>query len=1341
MYNGWSKRLLAVLLSLSMVCGSFVMPAITAYAQEIACEVEETTEEVVESEEQEEECENDDEVTVLETEEQIENNVDISKYGKFIDDPRYKDGASWNSEKRPSESKWDCKGCLAYVADYVKIMYGFDDYHEGKRFTNINDITAGDIIYKNPMHWFVVLDRTGNSLYTAEGSYNSSIVKISGTRYVIENGKFKHSTGYDYDKQQQIYSYSTFVEGYHFEEKSVTFDTYEVNNITATSANVSAWMSNPAAKYITSLGFMYGTSEDNLQKKEVTKDLTWTRALLEYNLADYVGELSPGTKYYVKFYVETEGQTYFSDIQSFSTLASSVPYGTIETVYGGDGHFYVKGWVIDPDTPTTPVDVEFYLEPENGGEKTFAGKVTANALRTDIGDTHPGTGSNHGIEAWPKTDKVGMYWLYIYGIDTGKNTQNDRLLCKHIVPINYSDEPMITFDNNEVKNVTENSATVSIWLDNPIAKTISSLGFMYGTSENNLKKVEVTKNITWTSALLEYDLAKYVGLLKPETKYFVKYYAEAEGKEYISNITLTFVTSGDSIKPVNKVVGKNGAEYLLYDHYLSWKEAKEFCEKKGGHLVTITSEEEQKTVEELMTSNHQKSAYYIGLVVADNKWITGEELSYTNWGEGEPNNSYGVETVADIFYATGEDKYLWNDVKDTSDREEEGFILEYDSQNRGIPLESISLNKSVVYMQVGDTENLTVSYDPEDTTDSKTVQWSSDNEQVATVSDGKVTALAKGIAVITATCGKLTATCKVTVEKEIVDKPLEQIALNNTSMIKSIGQKEILTVTYTPEDTTDSKIVQWSSDNEKVATVTDGEITALAEGTASITATCMGLSATCKITVVKEGEEPAQDVFTIMDIPDQTYTGVAITPELNVYHGNRKLLLNRDYTVVYRNNVNVSKVSGPATVTVRGKGDFEGIQTVSFNIQPADMQKVAVENAAIAYNGSVQKKLPVLSYNNKVLRKNIDYCVESGQIEFRETGTYELTFKGLNNFEGSVGGTVTVFSKADKSRSLNGAVVKLELKEYEYTGATIRPTVTSVLVDGVLLTNDKEYEITYGLNRNIGKGTVIIRGINGYFGSKKVTFTIKKKVPTTITESMISVNPTMEFIKNGCTPEPIVKDGNKTLIKDVDYTVSYANNKKLGVAKVVVKGKGAYKGIGKKDFIILQKDIKDTYIRVPDAVYGTSFMVKPTITDVNGVDLIKGTDFQNVTYRYQGNLLTKGMKLPDQAEITVEAEGKGSYKGSITATFTYRVATSITKAQAITSVKQYTGTAIKLNSSDITVTVNGRILTQGVDYVIDTHSYKNNIKKGTASVVIRGLGTYAGEKTIKFKIKSRPIQK
>ena len=169
-------------------------------------------------------------------------------------------------------------------------------------------------------------------------------------------------------------------------------------------------------------------------------------------------------------------------------------------------------------------------------------------------------------------------------------------------------------------------------------------------------------------------------------------------------------------------------------------------------------------------------------------------------------------------------------------------------------LQSISLNQTQLKLHKGQSGTLTVGFQPADTTDDRSVAWTSSDKAVATVdANGVVTAAGGGSAVITAQTGGHTASCEV-----FVSSPLESISLGRSELSLGKGGTEPLWVVYHPGDTTDSKTVRWSSSDETVATVDEsGFVTAFTAGTAVITAQVGDFSATCAVTVVDE-QPPAE---------------------------------------------------------------------------------------------------------------------------------------------------------------------------------------------------------------------------------------------------------------------------------------------------------------------------------------------------------------------------------------------------------------------------------------------------------------------------------------------------
>lgn len=147
-------------------------------------------------------------------------------------------------------------------------------------------------------------------------------------------------------------------------------------------------------------------------------------------------------------------------------------------------------------------------------------------------------------------------------------------------------------------------------------------------------------------------------------------------------------------------VNETNHRYEVYETSMTWTEAEAYCENIGGHLVTITSENEMNTVINLIPEE-AKNCYWIGLYRDDInlewKWITGETVSYTNWAEEEPNNDREAgECYTHLFglqYTGGTNltKYVgqWNDVTDQGasyasshyDLANFGFICEYESED------------------------------------------------------------------------------------------------------------------------------------------------------------------------------------------------------------------------------------------------------------------------------------------------------------------------------------------------------------------------------------------------------------------------------------------------------------------------------------------------------------------------------------------------------------------------------------------------------------------------------------------------------------------------------------
>ncbi|MDE6010303.1 MAG: Ig-like domain-containing protein [Muribaculaceae bacterium] len=192
-------------------------------------------------------------------------------------------------------------------------------------------------------------------------------------------------------------------------------------------------------------------------------------------------------------------------------------------------------------------------------------------------------------------------------------------------------------------------------------------------------------------------------------------------------------------------------------------------------------------------------------------------------------------------------------------------------------VESITLSTTKLVLKEGETAQLTASVWPYDATNTSVI-WSSDHPSVVSVDAwGKVTALAQGAAIITATAADgsgVSADCKIAVQsRELPDLPIyvESIQLSTDDWAAKVGETLQLEAEVTPVYATNKRIY-WSSSDESVVSVDyKGVMTAVGVGEAVVTAQVFdgsGVTAECHVTV---SEADPDSVFGISVGDDTTF--------------------------------------------------------------------------------------------------------------------------------------------------------------------------------------------------------------------------------------------------------------------------------------------------------------------------------------------------------------------------------------------------------------------------------------------------------------------------------------
>ncbi|WP_251197697.1 RICIN domain-containing protein [Anaerotardibacter muris] len=130
-------------------------------------------------------------------------------------------------------------------------------------------------------------------------------------------------------------------------------------------------------------------------------------------------------------------------------------------------------------------------------------------------------------------------------------------------------------------------------------------------------------------------------------------------------------------------------------------------------------------------------------------------------------------------------------------------------------------------------------------------------------------------------------------------------------------------------------------------------------------------------------------------VSDYVYTGLAILPNPSLKYGNSALKEGTDYTLSYRNNINV----GTASVVITGKGLYTGTKTITFRIDAKNISSATASVADQNYTGKSLTPTPVVKSDSTVLKNGTDYT-----LIYRNNvnaGTATITITGKGNYTGT----------------------------------------------------------------------------------------------------------------------------------------------------------------------------------------------------------------------------------------------------------------------------------------------------------------------------------------------------
>ncbi len=542
---------------------------------------------------------------------------------------------------------------------------------------------------------------------------------------------------------------------------------------------------------------------------------------------------------------------------------------------------------------------------------------------------------------------------------------------------------------------------------------------------------------------------------------------------------------------------------------------------------------------------------------------------------------------------------------------------------------------------------------------------------------------------------QFTQTQPVWVSGVDVDKATDTIA---------VGQTDQLSATVAPAGAT-YPAVTWTSSNEAVATVDQtGLVTSVAPGSATITATTAdgGYTDTCAVTAAID-----LSGATIDAIPDQAYTGSAITPHTTVSLSSTTLVEDTDYTVGYENNTGV----GEATFTITGMGSYMGTASTHFNIVKATP---TITLAPAASSITLGDALSASDLTGGSASVGGTFAFTDPTIVPSSPGVYHasVTFTPTDTTDYETA-TTTVDVTVDPL-DISGATIDT-IADQTYTGSAITPSL-AVSYGLVTLVEDTDYTVAYDNNVDVGTANVTITGIGNFKGTKATTFTIVPAIGGSVANATLSPISDKTYTGSSIRPALTVWMGGRYLTLGTDYTVAYGNNTKVGTGTATITGIGSYSGTKAVTFKIVPASISSaTIAAIADQVY-KGFALAPSLTvTFNGKSLKKGTSY---TVAFVDNV--------DCGTATVTITGVGNFTGSQSATF------RIIPAKAATP-KPVTG--VLSGTVDLTWTASGGVVT-GYEVQYSTSSKGLYTSAGFFTMPWATVGSLTSGANYYFKIRA-----
>ena len=627
------------------------------------------------------------------------------------------------------------------------------------------------------------------------------------------------------------------------------------------------------------------------------------------------------------------------------------------------------------------------------------------------------------------------------------------------------------------------------------------------------------------------------------------------------------------------------------------------------------------------------------------------------------------------------------------------------------PVTRISLNRSSVSMNAGETFQLTASVQPS-TANNKEITWSSNTPETAAVSEnGLVTALKKGTAVITAEAqdgSGVKATSKITVQNNlyVVTDPTQMESAHNYEdncsdiwMYTYPSDAEALLVTFDQQTNIEEgfgdALYIYDSDGTEIGKY---EGTALAGKTVTVPGKTVKLQLISddsgnewgfKVTRIEaKGEEPApkeDQVLAGTDAYTKVYKDPVFTLDTRLTTGNGTLSWTSDNTAVAEVNQN-----GDVTIT--------GVGTAVITVTASETAE---------YNSATKTILITVNKAGRSFHPSVVAAMKVGETAQIHAGTEETVLYTADHPEiAEVSASGLVTAKAEGNVVITAVIP--ETQNYKEARAELKIRVTTETVVPAIDLNDCEIEV-------IGEGAII------YDGTPKE-------------------------------PEVKVSYNGTEYVRDLDYSLTYRNNTEAGTGVIIITALADRELVGVREvtFTIREKVNEDETEIGDHAFFGSDMKQLDIGAKIRKIgDYAFGNCSQLQLIRFHGNApeiaassfadVTAVVLVPVD-DKTWTAEKRQNYGGNLTWKFwdpqTEKVYENIENMDVSLDlsfpafIEVYYGH--EHTPEVIIKTADGKKLKEYTDFTVE---YRNNLYPGTASANITGIGNYRGSVVRTFVIK------